>query len=149
MNKITLYFSALVLAFSMQNCRTEEGNEKLTDASKKVGESASSIVKGVKSGIEKASKINIDISDELKNRGISNGKVELSSKGGHHNVLNIYMIFDKKVNRNITVKVANSQGLEIGRAKTLVTADAGDAKYIDFVFDKRTNIDRDNKITMQ
>ena len=135
--------------FFFQSCRTEEGNQKLANTSEKVGESAASIVKGMKSGIEKASAIKIDITEELKNRGVSNGKVALNSKGGHHNVLNVYMVFDKKINRNIIVKVQDSQGLEIGRSKVLVAAEAGDAKFIDFVFDKRTDIDRDNKITMQ
>jgi hypothetical protein len=148
MKSVIITFLATAL-ITFQSCRTEEGNEKLGEASEKVGESTATIVKKVKSGIEKVSKINIDISENLKNKGISTGKVELGSKQGRHNMLSIYMIFEKKVNRNITLKVTDSQGLEIGRTKTLVNAAAGDAKYFDFVFDKRTNIDRDNKIIME
>lgn len=141
--------SEIILAcFFLFSCRTEAGNEQLAGASEKVGESAATVVKSVKSGIEKISKINIQLSEGLTSKGISTGKISLSSKGGRHNLLSVYMIFEKNVNKNIVVKVVNSQGLEVGRSKVLVKAEAGDAKIIDFVFDKRTNIDRDNVISM-
>jgi hypothetical protein len=142
---ITLLFSHTVL-FS---CQTEEGNEKLADAGQTVGKSAATIAKSVKSGIEQATKIKIDLSENLKNRGLSTGKITLGSKGGRHNMLNVYLIFDKKISRNVTMKVMDAEGLELGRTKVLVKGEAGDAKFVDFVFDTRTNIDRDNKIIME
>ncbi len=142
---ITLIFAQTVL-FS---CQTEEGNEKLADAGQTVGKSAATIAKSVKSGIEQATKIKIDLSENLKTRGLSTGKITLGSKGGRHNVLNVYMIFDKKINRNVTMRVIDAGGLELGRTRVLVKGEAGEAKFIDFVFDTRTNIDRDNKIVME
>ena len=47
---------------------------------------------------QQATKIKIDLSENLKNRGLSTGKITLGSKGGRHNMLNVYMIFDKKIN---------------------------------------------------
>lgn len=142
---ITLLFAQMALL----SCQTDEGNEKLAEAGETVGKSAATIAKSVKSGIEKATKINIDISGNLKNRGLSTGKVTLGSKGGRHNVLNVYMIFEKRINRNVTMKVLDADGLELGRTKVLIKGEAGDAKFVDFVFDTRTNIDRDNKIVME
>ena len=131
-------------------CRTESGNERLEGASAKVGESASKAVKGIKAGIEKATKINIELSENLKTRGLSLGKTKLDSKnGGRHNMLNVYLIFDKKISRIVLVKVLNNQNEEIGRTKTQISGDAGEAKYVDFIFDKRTNIDRDFKIIVE
>lgn len=142
---ITLLFAQMALL----SCQTDEGNEKLAEAGETVGKSAATIAKSVKSGIEKATKINIDISENQKTRGLSTGKVTLGSKGGRHNVLNVYMIFEKRINRNVTMKVLDADGLELGRTKVLVKGEAGDAKFVDFVFDTRTNIDRDNKIVME
>ena len=142
---ITLIFAQIAL-FS---CQTEEGNEKLADAGETVGKSAATIAKSLKSGIEKATKINIEMSENLKTRGLSTGKITLGSKGGRHNMLNVYLIFDKKINRNVTMKVMDAEGLELGRTKVLVKGEPGDAKFVDFVFDTRTNIDRDNKIVME
>lgn len=132
------------------SCRTDSGNEKLANASKNVGQSAAKVVSGLKTGIEKVTKINIELSENLKTRGLSLGKTKLDSKnGGRHNMLNVYVIFDKKINKNVVVKVYNNQNEEIGRTKSLIAGDAGEAKYIDFIFDKRTNIDRDYKIIME
>lgn len=131
-------------------CRTESGNERLQGATEKVGQSAAKAVKGLKTGIEKATKINIELSENLTSRGLSLGKTKLDSKnGGRHNMLNVYMIFDKKLNRSLLAKVFNNQNEEIGRTKTQISGDAGEAKYIDFIFDKRTNIDRDFKIVVE
>jgi hypothetical protein len=147
MKKITL---AILVGSIVFSCRTESGNERMQAATEKVGETASKAVKGLKTGIEKATKINIELSENLKTRGLTLGKTKLDSKnGGRHNMLNIYMIFDKKMNRNVLLKVFNNQNEEIGRTKTLISGDAGEAKYFDFIFDKRTNIDRDFKIMME
>ena len=128
----------------------EKGQERVSKTGEVAGETAANVVKSVKSGIEKVSKINITVSDPLKTRGISLGKTKLNSvAGGRHNQLNVYMIFDKSINRSVIMKVLNSQGEEIGRTKTLLKATAGEAKYVDFTFDKRCNIDRDHKISME
>ena len=105
----------------------------------------------IKNGrIEKVAKINIDLSENLKTRGLSLGKTKLDSKnGGRHNMLNVYLIFDKKISRIVLAKVLNNQNEEIGRTKTQISGDAGEAKYVDFIFDKRTNIDRDFKIIVE
>lgn len=143
-------FNLLLLAVLFTACRTDSGNEKLQEESQKVGKSATKVVKGIKAGIENATKINIDLSEAIKAKGITLGKVKLDSKnGGRHNVLNVYMIFDKKINKSVMVKVVNNNGDEVGRTKALITGQAGEAKYVDFVFAKETNIDRDFKITME
>ncbi len=147
MKKVILFLITIGLNTS---CLTDSGNEKLANASKNVGQSAAKVVSGLKTGIEKVAKINIELSENLKNRGLSLGKTKLDSKnGGRHNMLNVYVIFDKKINKNVIVKVYNNQNEEIGRTKSLISGDAGEAKYIDFIFDKRTNIDRDYKIVME
>jgi hypothetical protein len=147
MKKILL--SVLFASLSLLSCRTEEGNEKLAEAGETVGKSAATIAKSVKSGIEKATKITIDVSENLKTKGLSTGKITLDSKEGRHNVLNVYLIFEKRINRTLTMKVLDSEGLELGRTKALVKGEVGDAKFVDFVFDSRTNIDRDNKIVLE
>ncbi len=130
------------------SCR-EKGQERVADAGKVVGETAGNAVKSIKAGIEKVSKINIETSEILKAKGISTGKTTLGSEGGgRHNKLSVYMIFDKAVIKNVIMKVYDSQNEEIGRTKLLIKGQAGDAKYIDFIFDKHTNIDRDNKIIL-
>lgn len=72
-----------------------------------------------------------------------------SADSATDNVLTAYLIFDKDIDRQITVKVFNEEGKEYGRVRQTVQAQKGDAKYIDFVFDKRTNIDGKGKVVFE
>ncbi len=42
-----------------------------------------------------------------------------------------------------------NKGLEYGRTNQFITAKAGEAKYVDFIFDKRTNIDGKGTISFE
>jgi hypothetical protein len=141
---VPAFFTVLFLS-----CNTDRGNERLGDASEKVGKSAATAVKSLKKGIVSASQVKIELSEKLSSKGIELGKIKLDSKGGRHNVLNVYMIFNKNFNASTITKVYDTQGLEIGRTKTQISAKAGDAKYVDIIFDKNTNIDRDYRITLE
>ena len=46
-------------------------------------------------------------------------------------------------------KAIGPDGLEFGRTSILVTADSGEAKYVDLIFDKRTNIDRKDILKLE
>lgn len=64
-------------------------------------------------------------------------------------MLNDYVVFDKKINKNVIVKVFSNQKEEIGRIKSLITSEDDEAKYFDFIFEKLSKIDRDFKIVME
>jgi hypothetical protein len=57
------------------------------------------------------------------------------------NILTTYLIFDERLDQDITIKVISEAGQEYGRATEHISGQKGDAKYFDFFFDKRTNID--------
>jgi predicted outer membrane protein len=146
--KLILKVAALgALLVGLYACQ-ESGQDKVKDGGKVVGETAANLYKSVKAGVEKAAKITIELDESLANR-IETGKTELaSSGGGRHNKLAVYMIFNKNINTNTVMKVYDSQGQEVGRSKVAVKASAGDAKIVEYEFDKRTNIDRDFRITL-
>lgn len=101
-------------------------------------------------GVEQAFNINIELSDHLKQKGIKLGKVILANDSlGTDNMLNVYIIFDKDFKEPITLKAFDNRGLEMGRSKQEITATKDEARFYDFHFDKRTNIDTDSKIVME
>jgi hypothetical protein len=135
------------VAIGLSACQ-ESGQDRVKDGGKVVGETAANLYKSVKAGVEKAAKITIELDQSLASK-IETGKTELaSSAGGRHNKLAVYVIFNKNVNAQTVMKVYDSQGQEVGRSKVLLKASAGDAKIVEYEFDKRTNIDRDFKITL-
>ena len=142
--KKVLKLSAVALSVISSSC------DRLSNTTEKIGETAGSMVKGIETGVKKARAINLNYTESLTKKGISNGKVTLKNdKEGTDNLLSVYLIFSKKFRGKIIAKVYDNQGLEMGRSSIKVEAQDGDAGFYDFHFDKRTNIDRDGRIVLE
>ena len=115
-----------------------------------MAKTGSEFADGVTKGVEKTFQNEIVISEPLKKQGLQTGKIMVhgtdSTKG---NILTVYFIFNNNFDENITVKLTSEEGLEYGRARENVKGLNGEAKYIDFVFDKRTNIESKGKIVFE
>lgn len=152
MMKILKIIFLLTISVSLFSCGWFE--EKAKHTINKSGEIASrtgsEFVNGIEKGIEKTFKSEIVLSQNLKNLGIEVGKVTINnSEGATDNVLTIYLIFKKDFNQNIQVKVFDDENKEYGRTSQIITAKANEAKYFDFTFDNRTNIDGKGKVTLE
>jgi hypothetical protein len=139
------YFLALPIFLLLFSCNgtKEDAKAIINKSGEVVGETASEFVDGVSQGVEKILERDLTISPELQKRGISTGKVVIAddSEGNSNNVLSIYVIFDKDFSGKMTAKVTDKTGKESGRSTQQISAKAGEAKYLDFVFDKRAHID--------
>ncbi len=142
--KKVLKLSVIVLSVILSSC------DRLSNTTEKIGETAGGMVKGIETGVKKARAINLNYTESLTEKGISNGKVTLKNdKEGTDNLLSVYLIFSKKFKGKIIAKAYDNQGLEMGRSSIKVEAQDGDAGFYDFHFDKRTNIDRDGRIVLE
>lgn len=110
----------------------------------------SEFVDGVSKGVEKSFQNEVIFSDELEKEGLAPGKISISSAdSATDNILTAYLVFGNNIDRKVTVKVFNGEGQEYGRVSQIIKGQKDEAKYIDFVFDKRTNIDGKGKITFE
>jgi hypothetical protein len=128
--------------------------QKAKDTVNKSGEivakTGSEFVDGVSKGVEKTFQNTVIFSDKLQKDGLRAGKIIInSSDTSVDNILTAYLIFENDIDENVTVKVFNENGLEYGRVSQKVKGQKGDAKYVDLVFDKRTNIDGRGKVTFE
>lgn len=146
--KYILYFIFLSIAVcSCSSSTVKEGIEKAGDAA---GQTAGKLAKGIQTGMNKTFDVQVDLPDHLRNKGIALGKTIVSSgPEGTDNLLSVYFIFSENYKGSITAKVFDTQAQEMGRASSAVDGIKGQAKYIDFSFDKRTNIDSDSKLTIE
>ena len=135
--------------FLLQACSGDGVKEKINKAGDVAGQTVGEFAHGVSTGVEKALNIKIELSQALKDSGVSVGKVSIADSGNNDNVLQVYMIFAKGINANLTAKAYDQNGAEMGRVKVPVKAGADEAKYVDFIFDPRTNIDNDSKVVIQ
>ena len=106
-------------------------------------------VHGISGGVNKAFTLKIQLSDDLKSGGISTGKIIMRDTLGKTNIVSVYFIFGRKFDDEVTVKVFDNKGLEMGRSKMAVKAQKGDAHFYDFRFDQRTDISSDCKLTAE
>lgn len=148
MKYISLFLVLLVgVSCTWTKQKTKETANKAGEA---VGQVGSEFAEGVAKGVVKTFDNEIQFSDELKRKGLKNGKILVtSSDSAADNVLTPYLIFDDNFDQRITVKVFTASGQEFGRTSLQVKGQKGEARYVDFVFDKRTNIDPRSKVSIE
>ena len=147
--KLLLYFISFCLVV-LTSCSGSSVKEKIERVGDAAGQTAGKLAKGIESGINKTFDVQVELPEVLKAQGISLGKTIVSSDAnGTDNLLSIYFIFTGNFNDALTVKVFDNKSQEMGRVTVPVEGKKGEAKYIDFHFDKRTNIDSDSKLFIQ
>jgi hypothetical protein len=132
------------------NWAKEKTKDGLHKSGEIVGKAGSEVADGIAKGVEESFANNVEISGALHNNGITTGRVNISgTDSATDNVISVYLIFNKKYSGKLTAKAIGKDGLEFGRTSILVTADSGDAKYVDLIFDKRTDIDRKDLLKLE
>ncbi len=92
----------------------------------------------------------IVISEDLTKEGLKTGRININhSPEATDNIISVYCIFDRDFDHDVTVKVFDEADREYGRMKQNIKGSKGEARYIDFVFDTRTNIDGRGKISFE
>lgn len=130
---------------------SEKTKETINQGGEVVGKTATEFIEGVGTGIEETLSLAIVVSDTLTKQGLHTGKyyVTSSDKGTDH-VLNIYLIFDKSMSkRSVVVKAFDKDGVEMGRVVSEIQGAKDEAKYLEIVFDHRTNLENKGKITIE
>lgn len=130
-------------------CSGDHVKEKLNKAGDAAGQAVGELATGVSAGVEKAMGVNVEVSPALTEKGIIKGKVIVSDSSATDNMLSVYMIFPKGFDGEMTARVFDQGNAEMGRSKVKVTAAGEEAKYVDFVFDKRTNLDHHCRVIIE
>lgn len=146
----TASLALLGLWMVMISCSSDDVKEKINKAGDVAGQAVGEFASGVSSGVGKAFDMKVDLSEMLKQKGIGLGKITVSSdSGASDNLLTAYVIFNQDYQGTLTAKAFDVKGLEMGRARLEVSGKKDEARYLEFHFDKRTNIDNDSKLTIE
>jgi hypothetical protein len=143
----------LIVTLVIISCETvkEKTKKSINAGGEVVGKTATEFFEGVSEGVDKTLQCEITLSQFLKDSGLTTGKFSIDSDtiSGKNNLLILYLIFDKDFSKTILVKAFDKTGLEIGRTKLKIDGKAGDAKYYDLAFDKRTHIEVKSKFSIE
>jgi hypothetical protein len=143
-------FLFLTIIFTSCNWAKQKTKDTVNKTGEVVAKTGSEFVNGVSKGIEKTFQNDVVLSGDLQKQGLKTGKIIIhGTDSTADNILSAYFIFDKNLDQNITVKVISNEGQEYGRVTQHITGQKGDAKYFDFVFDKRTNIASKGKLLFE
>ena len=140
----------MTLTFVSCDWAKKKTKETVNKTGEVVAKTGSEFVNGVSRGIEKTFQNDVVFPDQLKMKGLKTGKIIIhGTDSTTDNILTTYLIFDSNLDQDITIKVISDEGQEYGRATQHITGQKGEAKYFDFVFDKRTNIDSKGKLLFE
>jgi hypothetical protein len=133
---------SIALISASCNWAKEKTKETVNKTGEVIGKAGSEFANGVSKGVEKTFENEVKISEQLTKQGLQTGKILINSTDSTtDNILTAYLIFNENIAREVTVKVFSPGAQEYGRVKQKIKGEKGQANYVDFVFDKRTNID--------
>ena len=136
-----LIYAMLCVACFSCNWAKQKTKETVNKAGEVAAKTGSEFVNGVSKDIQKTIANEVVIDETLKKQGLQTGKIIiLGTDSTTNNILSAYLIFNENFDRDIPIRVISEEGQEYGRSKQPVKGLHGDARYVDFVFDKRTNI---------
>jgi hypothetical protein len=143
-------FILFICVLSSCDWATEKVKDTANKSGEIIAETGSEFAEGASRGIDKTFSNEIVISEELKRAGLKTGKISIGNTDSTtDNVIVAYLIFDQPIDRTVSAKVYDAQGNEYGRSSALVKGQKNEARYIDFVFDKRTKIGSKGKIVFE
>jgi hypothetical protein len=132
-------------------CSPHKIKENINKTGDAAGQAIGEFTSGVTTGVKKVIDAHVELNEVLKRNGIAFGKVAVTSDSAveNENVLIVYMIFNKDYKGTMVAKAFDNKNLEMGRVRLNIEGKKDEAKYIEFHFDPRTDIDRDSKLTIE
>ena len=144
------FFILFATLFVISTCTTPETKKNINKVGDAAGQAVGEFVEGVAHGVEKAFDMRVELPRFMAEKGIKFGKISVTNDSiGTDNLLLIYMIFENDYSGDITAKAFDNKGLEMGRVKVKVIGKKNEAKFVEFHFDQRTNIDSDSQLTLE
>lgn len=152
MKNLKLLTGILIAFFGLYlcSCSPSKIKEKINETGDAAGQAIGELATGITTGVKKSIQPQVELSEKLKTDGISLGKILVSGDSTEvENIVTAYIIFNANFKQHLTVKAFDKKQLEMGRVRIEVEGKKDEAKYVEFHFDKRTDIDNDSKVTIE
>jgi hypothetical protein len=146
----TIRYYPLLLFLSFFSCTSPEGKKNINEVGDAAGQAVGEFVEGVTHGVQKAFDVTVQLPSNLADKGIKIGKTSVTSDSvGTDNLLLVYIIFEADYSGEMTAKAFDNKGSEMGRVRVKAAGKKNEAKFLEFHFDKHTNIDSDSRLTIE
>lgn len=139
-----------IVHISACNWAKDKAKETIHKGGEMAGKAGAEIADGVRKGVEKSFANLVEATPELAGKGIELGRIIVTGTDStSDNIVSVYMIFHNDFKSKVIARAVDENKNEFGRTSVDVIAAANEARYIEFVFDRRTNLDRNDKIILE
>ena len=104
-----------------------------------IGQQATDFTKGVGKGIDQKMIIQVSLTAQVQALGLTN-TIAKSLGIGSSNGISIYFVASQNVSNTLVVRALNNDGIEVGRARKIITIRKDEAAYTAFNFDDQMDM---------
>jgi hypothetical protein len=134
----------------LTSCSVSSTKEKINKVGDAAGQTIGQFSKGVAGGVSRSYDKTVELSSAIEAKGLKLGKTTVKSDStGANCVLLAYLIFDQDLNQTLTAKAFDNNGLEMGRVALPVSGKKNETRFVEFRFDKRTDIEVNSKLVIE
>ena len=150
MNRFLL--AGLILSTSLVACGWAQEKTKgaLNKGGELAGSAATEVIEGVTTGVERTWALDVQLSEDLRTKGLKLGKVDLESGSSRKdNRLVIYLSTERTFNDTISAVAFDKDGLEMGRTALLLDKAAGTGDFHVVQFQEFTDLERKSRVEIK
>lgn len=147
---MTTALVAAALLVSSCNWAETKTKQALNKGGELAGSAATEVIEGVTTGVERTWKVEVELSSELKARGLQLGRTQVvSDEQGRDNRLVIYLSTDKGLRDTLSAIALDKDMLEMGRTTLVVDAPPNSGDHYVLQFQDRTDLERKSRVVIR
>jgi len=128
----------------------EEARDALNKGGELAGSAAGEVIEGVATGVEESWSIEVQLSDAVKARGLSLGKVQVEAdSAGRDNRVILYCSTTRPFQDTLNALAYDKDGKEMGRASVVIDLPANGADFHTLRFQALTDLERKSRVLLQ
>ncbi len=128
----------------------EEARDALNKGGELAGSAAGEVIEGVATGVEETWSVEVQLSEAVKARGLSLGKVQVESdSAGRDNRVILYCSASQPFQDTLNALAFDKDGKEMGRASVVIDLPANGADFHTLRFQSLTDLERKCRVLLQ
>jgi len=143
-------FVLALLSFASCGRVKEEARDALNKGGELAGSAAGEVIEGMATGVEETWSVDVQLSDALKARGLTLGKVQVEAdSAGRDNRVILYCASSLPFQDTLYALAFDQDGREMGRASVVIDLPPNGADVHMLRFQALTDLERKSRVVLQ
>lgn len=148
--KRTIILLSAAGTLSACNWAGEKTKNALNKGGELAGSAATEVIEGVTTGVENSWRVDVQLSEALKGRGLKLGKTMLESDtNGRDNRLIVYFSSDTAFTDTLTAVAFDQDGSEMGRTQAVLALPVNGGDFTILQFQAFTDLERKSRVEVR